>query len=73
MLEQDVRSQLVHFVPILDLRLKNYNECKKEKAERFNYFYPCLRGALKYIQGSWNRSPSAREKMNSKRQAKKKK
>lgn len=38
----------------------------------FNYFYPCLRNRLKYIQGSWNCSPDAREKMN-KRQAKKKK
>lgn len=37
----------------------------------FNYFYPCLRNALKYIQGSWNCSSGAREKMN-KRQAKKK-
>jgi len=52
MLEQDVRSQLVCFVPILNLHLKNYNESKKEKAERFNYSYPCLRGALKYIQVS---------------------
>lgn len=30
-----------------------------------------MRGALKHSQSSWNRSPSAREKMNSNRQAKK--